>query len=466
LKTLLRKYSFAITVSTLGLCAAAGMLWQTAQAQSDGWTQPQLIFEGRGLINAPTLVADAYGQVHAFWLFQADTVNNSQQQYVYYTRLDQPTWPVNDIFVEQSGGATLKAAMTRTGLGIMWAGNNFASSGISPAASAQVWSGPLQVDSGYSESGLAVAPDGSLWTIYGSTATNEIFVQHLNPDTGNWDAPLLVGTSINIGAAPDGTRLAISADGTMHAVWAEYQLPNGWPPVGLYYTQSTDGGKTWSGRHKIAGSNFNQPNVIVGSGQQVYVAWTGTAGTGMKYFQDSQDEGRTWQNQVTVMNQPGGGSEGAPNLAVDSAGNVHMVFSHNGCAWHAVRENNTWSAPECLSAGVAANASIESPAMALGLGNQLHVLFWTDRHQLWYTKVTLPIPGQAPLPTPTLAVPTATVPVPTLTPLPSQTPLPDYGPAARPEQATDPSVWALVSGIVPVVFLALIVAIFRRPFRR
>ena len=39
--------------------------------------------------------------------------------------------------------------------------------------------------------------------------------------------------------------------------------------------------------------------------------------------------------------------------------------------------------------------------MALGLGNQLHVLFWTDNRQLWYTKLMLGITGQSPLPTPT-----------------------------------------------------------------
>ena len=462
LKTVFRKYGLALALSAIGLTAAAGNMWQPAQAQTDGWTQPRLVWEGRGAINAPSRVADVYGRVHAFWLFAADEQGDNPQMQVYYTRLDQPTWQPNDIFIGAVSSSSLKSTMSRGGLALLWSGNFFATSRVSVGASAQDWTGPTTNQSAYPEAGLAVAPDGAVWQIFGAAGTNGVYVQRLNPDTGFWEAARLVSDPVNGSAAPDGTRLAFSADGTLHAVWAEYQLPNGWPPVGLYYAQSKDGGQTWSGRHKIAGGNFNQPNVVAGPGQEVYVAWTGVAGAGLKYFEESLDGGRTWQNQVVVMNQPIGGSEGAPNLAYDSAGNLHMVFSGNGCAWHTSRENNVWSAPECISAGVAANALIESPAMALGLGNQLHVLFWTDRRQLWYTTRVLAAAAVAALPTPTAVVPTATAISPTITPVPSQTPLPDYGPSPRPEQATLPGWWALAAGVAPVIVLLLAVAGFRQ----
>ena len=455
-----------VALSAISMCVAAGGLWRTAQAQADRWTQPQLIFEGRGTINAPTLVADAFGQMHAFWLFQADQQGDLPQQQVYYTRLDRPTWPVNDIFVGAASTASLKAVMTRDGLALLWGGNNFAWSGVSPHATAQDWSGPLSTDGAFPESGLSLGPDGSLWLIYGATGSNELFVQHLNPDTRQWDAPLLVGDPVSPSAAPDGTRLAISADGAMHAVWAEYQLPNGWPPVGLYYAQSKDGGHTWSGRHKIADTNFNQPNVVAGPNRQVYITWTGTAGTGQKYFLESLDEGQTWENSVIVMSQAGGGSEGPPSLAVDSGGDIHMVFSHNGCVWHVSRDNNLWSQPECISVGAPSSSLIESPAMALSMGNRLYVLFWTDRRQLWFTTRELPLAAQTPAPTPTSAVPTVAPTTPAPTVAPSQTPLPDYGPPVKPEQAVNPGIWALAAGVAPVVSLFFVAALFRRSRRR
>src|SRR5207248_6100379 len=97
--SMFRKYGLALALSALGLCAAAATLWQPVDAQTGGWSAPQLIFEGRGSINAPALVADVYGQVHAFWMFQADQQSDGAQQQIYYTRLDRPTWPVNDIFI-------------------------------------------------------------------------------------------------------------------------------------------------------------------------------------------------------------------------------------------------------------------------------------------------------------------------------------------------------------------------------
>src|SRR5262249_32790775 len=106
------------------------------------------------------------------------------------------------------------------------------------------------------------------------------------------------------------------------------------------------------------------------------------------------------------------------------------------------------------------------PAMALGMGNQIHVLFWTDHRQLWYTRQSLPIAGVTPQPTPTVAVPTTTVAPPTITPIPTQTPLPDYGPARAPPRARGPALIALGAGVVPVVLLPAVVMVFGRPFRR
>ena len=110
MKTEWRKFSVALAVGLVGVGLAA--LWRPVQAQIDGWTAPQLIFEGRGAINAPALVADHYGQVHAFWMFEQDQQTDKPQQQIYYTRLDQPTWPVNDIFIGPVTSLNIKVIAT------------------------------------------------------------------------------------------------------------------------------------------------------------------------------------------------------------------------------------------------------------------------------------------------------------------------------------------------------------------
>ena len=355
--------------------------------------------------------------------------------------------------------------MGADGLALLWGGDNFAWAGSSPQPTAKEWTGPEDPQAGFGQASLARAPDGAIWMAFGAH-TDEIYVQRFDAVRQAWEAPHLVGDPTNPNAAPNSVRMAIAADGRLHVVWAEYQLPNGWPPIGLYYAYSTDGGQTWAGRRRLAGAQFNQPNVVVGHDQQVYITWTGTAGTGQKYFLESLDGGQSWDEPITVMKTGGGGSEGPPDLAVDSAGNLHMVFSHNGCVWHVSRVDNNWSDPECISLGAAVSAHIEEPTMALGLGNELHVLFWTDRRQLWYTSLQLAAPALTPQPTATLVTPTVTVVAPTATPTTTPTPLPDFGPPATTEQATQPGVWAMVAGVAPVLILFGVIVAVGRTRRR
>src|SRR5713226_5594596 len=102
MRTVYRKYGLGLALGVVSLCIASVIGWLPAEAQSSGWTTPQLIFEGRGTTNTPTLVADAYGQVHAFWLFQSAQISSDlQPQQLYYTRLDRPAWPVKDILIGQ-----------------------------------------------------------------------------------------------------------------------------------------------------------------------------------------------------------------------------------------------------------------------------------------------------------------------------------------------------------------------------
>jgi hypothetical protein len=451
-------------VSLAGLALAAGLAafgprQGPALAQGTGWSEPVLIFEAdEGQIRVPALVADEYGQVHAFWGYQLGDVQGTS--YIYYTRLDQPDAQPVDILTAPGRG--IIAAQGAGGLAVFWNGANYSLAGPSPDVSAKAWSHPDEIQRAYDTAGLATAPDGALWVIYGSQEANAVFVQRMDPERQTWESPALVANVSNSNSAPNALRLAVGPDGSLHAVWAEYKLPDGWPPLGLYYAQSVDGGLTWSLPRPFDGLNYNQPSVITGPNDRVFLAWVGAAGVGGKYFQESPDGGRSWEPVVDILPPATtGGSEGPPNLALDGVGGLHMVFSNAGCVWHVSREGETWSAPECVSTQP---VQIEEPAMAIGLGNQIHVLYWTQRQQLWYTARTLPIPAEEPALIPTEPPPTPTVVVPTATAVPTATPLPDLGPMPEAGQAAEAGLWALAAGVAPVALL--VVAILAQRGRR
>jgi hypothetical protein len=456
--------------AALALAGLAAVLTTGAPLQAQtgsGWTAPELIYEGRGSADQPVIIADAYGQVHGFWTAGDETLSAAGQALLYYARLDNEQRRSVDIFVIPATAQGVTARAWQNGLGVLWGGGNFAWSAHSPELTAQAWSAPTRLQQGYPHAGLATAPDGSLAMAFGAT-TGEVYVQWWEPERSQWGAPILVGDTANAGAAADYVSMAVGSDGTWHVTWSEYQLPNGWPPLGLYYAQSSNGGETWSARRRLASGNFNMPAVYAGPDNAVYLTWTGVAGTGGKYFQESVDGGQTWAEPVAV--QPagtGGGSEGQPNLLIDGGGGLHLFYSNaDGCAWHVRRTAGVWGAPECISQDVPATV-LEYPAATISLGNELHVLFFADRRQIWHTQLTLDLPAETALPIPTLPTPTPIPPTATLAPTPTATPLPDFGPSPTGEMVTQPGVLAVVAGVAPVgVLMVLVLAARRRGARR
>src|SRR5688572_22724129 len=64
--------------------------------------------------------------------------------------------------------------------------------------------------------------------------------------------------------------LAVAADGTVYAVWTEYE-------GALWFRRSRDGGKTFSDRKKVSGDDRRPargPSLAAGADGTIYLAWT------------------------------------------------------------------------------------------------------------------------------------------------------------------------------------------------
>ena len=435
-------------------------LVRPAEAQSSDWTPPRLVFEAQGQVDWPTLIADEYGAVHGLWTYSTEQSSNSPNQ-VYYVRLDRPNWQPIDIITYRGARSGMTALNWAKGLLVTWTGSQYSQADLAPEVSARAWRGPYNLSTAFAQPGLAQAPDGSLWMAFGSQADKGIYVQRLDPDTDAWSTPSLVTFAVTPNTAPDWVRPAFAEDGTLHVTWAEYQLPEGFPPIGVFYARSGDAGATWTTPRQAAPRGANQPSISTGPDQRVYLSWVGMAGVGGKYVQVSSDGGATWSDDYVLFPPPDGGSQGSIKIAVDSAGTPHAVFTYSGCIWHLWLEGETWSAGECLTETLAPGQLKEFPAMAIGLGNQLHVLFWTDRQQIWYMTRQLDAPAVEPKVLPTALPVTPTAVVPTDTPVPTATHLPDLGPAPAPGAVSQSATLSIVAGVLPVMLFFLIVGLVR-----
>ena len=369
------------------------------------WSEPVVIFEGEpGSIQSPVLASDGAGAVHALWTTEDQGESDDVlAQAIYYSHLEDGRWsqPVDIVSALETRFPTAAVDLRGT-MHILWQGDNLqyftAWAYLGVATSARGWSTPIPLGMG-NLSGQIVADRHGVLHVAFPGLGNEGPVYRSSSDGGKeWSIPKNVASPATAELSVDWVRLGINDRGSIHVVWTEFELPNGWPPTGVYYARSSDGGETWSTPTKIAGEGFDQISVAVVGEEIVHVAWNGMAGVYGRYHRSSSDSGESWSDTLAITT--GGATSGLPQMALDSAGVLHLLTSVDECAQYAnwSPETKKWTELECIS-GPEARASewIEEPALAISGGNNLHALFWDSRERLWYSSLHTGAPSVDPV---------------------------------------------------------------------
>ena len=111
--------------------------------------------------------------------------------------------------------------------------------------------------------------------------------------------------------------IAVAADGALYAAWTEYE-------GALWFTRSSDGGKTFSPLLRVSGDDAapaRGPSLATAPGRTVYLGWT----VGDIRVAKSADGGASFGEPRTVVK--GTGYSDAPKLAVDPRGTLHLVYA-------------------------------------------------------------------------------------------------------------------------------------------
>lgn len=362
-----------------------------AQAQEvpNAWSETQLIYETERVIDTPFLIADNFGGTHLFWRESYRVIESDQQglEQLFYS-VRNSYWSTGvDIVASGSVVGPTTAIDTLGRIHLVWTGGNILWHSIAPlpAESAHNWSQPEAIAASNLHALVVADSSGAIHVTYPGLLSSGPYYLKYDSTFDTWSEPISIAAA-RPKASADFTRIAIGPDHTFHVVWSEFLLPEGWPPTGVYYSQSQDSGQTWSTPFELAGHDYDQVNVAVGLNGQVHVVWNGMVGVGGRYHRWSDDGGKMWSDIVAVVPAGKGGTEGPPQLVIDNAGTVHLLTTFDGCTWYAAWTSGSWSDPTCIS-GPRAMAShyIEEPALTLANGNQLHAVFWDDRARLWYT---------------------------------------------------------------------------------
>ena len=433
-----RAASWVVGVLFVAALSAASGRW--AAAQDGGWSRPELIYETAESIDTPFLAAGANGVTHLFWReSRRDTSDpDVQLEAIFYANDRDGVWSQGRDVIAMSGLGGPAAAVDSEGVvQLIWHGPNNALfhslAGTESARSAQGWVEPVTIATANVNAHVVVGEDRATHVVFPGTDASGVYYVRYDVAADVWTSPVAVSATAANTSSADYARLAIGPDGTLHVVWTEFLLPQGWPPMGIYYAQSTDDGATWSRATELAGENNVQANIAVDSAGRVHVAWNGVVGVGGRYHQWSDDGGLTWSPVADVVAAGQGGTEGPPQLAIDSADTLHLLSTFSGCAHHAAWRDGAWTEPVCISGREAmAGGYIEQPALTVTNGNELHAVFWDDRARLWHTSLTTDAPFVAPV-VPMQAAPPAVGPQEgTPMAVPEATPRPTFDLSAAP----------------------------------
>lgn len=152
----------------------------------------------------------------------------------------------------------------------------------------------------------------------------------------------------------------------------------------LAFAQSSLHAQAFATSINVSGDNSNAaaPRMAVDSHGNVDVVWLDdSAGTPAVFFSRSSDRGQTFSAPLNISNHTGSPAE-SERIAVDPTGNIYVVWSENSAGAHTIfftrstDDGMSFSAPQKVSE----NSMAMDPSIAIDSGGGVNLL-WTDKGQ-------------------------------------------------------------------------------------
>lgn len=356
----------------------------SAEANLSLICRQNLVYRSDYNVTIPQVVVDSEQKVHLFWT-EFSTMDQVVPA-VFHAELLQGEWSQPKTVLLEPSGATpngLNVSADQTGnLYVLFTGANntlyFSKVQADKAGQPLAWLYPQAIASALLHPGMFVDASGAIHVAY--PLLEGVFYMTSKDGGEHWSLPTGVSAPQSYSNAPDYVQVAVDQQGGIHVVWTEFQLPRGWPPAGLYYSHSFDGGKTWSEPHQFTSKESAQINLVISPSGEIHVGWNGWAALGGRYHSLSTDGGDSWSSTRAVIPAGIGGISGYPDLVFDAADTLYYVVPAYDDAIVVIPwQNGLWGNEQRISGDFNAinyqNFSIEHPQAGIGSGNQLHVVF-------------------------------------------------------------------------------------------
>lgn len=283
-------------------------------------------------------VPDAIGNLHLLWIRSAASEADVYDPRFEYARWNGVEWSEPAPVITDLGGLPIRPSLTidtQQRLLMTWVNANTGDLLFSWANSSRAnipleWSKPVVLlsPSGVNDSPSMVVDASGRIVVAFAVAINEnrgIYVTQSTDLGVSWLAPRLAFDAVEADwDRIDQPKLTFTDDGMLHLLFSQYSARADEDSAKLYYSQSADGGTTWS-IPEVA-----SPNPVIWSSiasvpslglhrfwQEKNKLITST------YHQTSIDSGKTWNAPVKVSSIDTVTSE--PSIAMDWMGNLHVL---------------------------------------------------------------------------------------------------------------------------------------------
>ncbi len=303
------------------------------------WTVPAEITQVNQQIAEFSLVSDNENIIHAFWVQAKLLGGNKELPTIQHAEWNGEGWSNPATIISGMDGRPLQLkvyADSYKRLLLAWVdsktGEMFFSWSESDRASiTSEWVTPQMIPSTSQTNNspdILVDGSGRIIVVYAIPINEQRGIYFVESDDGGkaWTKPVQVFDAASAGwDIVDQPQIGLTGDGRLHVLFKRYSF-QGEPrrSLGLYYSQSANGGITWSNSEKVSENPVLWSGIVGYDSSILYRLWQEyTQSTLVSFHQISHDGGLTWNRPIIVSSINTDTSLTAQTK--DRTGNLHFL---------------------------------------------------------------------------------------------------------------------------------------------